>query len=125
MYSFTGKVIQGEGRGRRIGFPTANIISYDPEKIIPGDGVYAVVLNLGNGERKKGMVNIGFNPTFSHGKRSIEVHIFDFDHDIYGTDISVEFHSRIRSEMKFKSPEELAEQLKEDKDRIMRTLEKI
>jgi riboflavin kinase/FMN adenylyltransferase len=125
MYSFTGKVIQGEGRGRRIGFPTANIISYDPEKIIPGDGVYAVVLNLGNGERKKGMVNIGFNPTFSQGKRSIEVNIFDFDHDIYGTDISVEFYCRVRSEMKFQSPEELTKQLKEDKIRIMRILEKI
>lgn len=124
-YSFTGKVIQGEGRGKIIGFPTANIISHDPEKIIPGDGVYAVALILGNGDRKKGMVNIGFNPTFSHGKRSIEVNIFDFDHDIYGTDISIEFHSRIRSEMKFESSEELAKQLKEDKIRIMRVLENI
>ncbi len=124
-YSFTGKVIQGEGRGRKIGFPTANIISYDPEKIIPGDGVYAVFLNIGNGERKKGMVNIGYNPTFSQGKRSIEVNIFDFDHDIYGTDISIEFCGRIRSEIKFESPEELTEQLKEDKIRVLEMLENI
>ncbi len=123
-YSFTGKVIQGEGRGRKIGFPTANIISYDPEKIIPGDGVYAVFLNLGDGKRKKGMVNIGYNPTFSQGKRSIEVNIFDFNHDIYGTDISVEFYSRIRSEMKFGSSEELAKQLNADKIRIMKLFEK-
>jgi riboflavin kinase / FMN adenylyltransferase len=114
-YSVSGTVIRGRGRGRTLGFPTANISPLSLEKIIPADGVYAVNVTLENGTKKIGMLNIGNNPTFSDGARSIEVNIIDFDDIIYNTSITLEFHNRIRKEIKFSSPEQLINQIKQDR----------
>ncbi|MCP4131388.1 MAG: bifunctional riboflavin kinase/FAD synthetase [bacterium] len=114
-YTLSGVVSSGAKRGRTLGFPTANIVPNDPDKIIPGDGVYAVSVHFKNGDEKPGMLNIGQNPTFPDSKKTIEVNIFDFNEDIYNTLISVEFHHKIRKEVRFNSPEELIAQLEKDK----------
>ena len=117
-YPFTlhGKVINGMQVGRKLGFPTANIESSDKFKIIPGYGVYAVTAQIGN-EIHKGMLNIGSRPTFNNNadNRSIEVNIFDFETDIYGSEITLRFAGKIRDEQKFASVDDLVDQLKKDK----------
>lgn len=118
-YNFTlhGKVVEGKQVGRKLGFPTANIEASDKHKIIPGYGVYAVIVEL-NGSEYKGMLNIGTRPTFNNNadNRSIEVNIFDFDGDIYKKEITLRFARKIRDEQKFESVEMLIEQLKKDKE---------
>ncbi len=115
-YQISGKVVEGMKLGRRIGFPTANVETFDPHKLVPGDGVYAVKVNIGK-EIYSGMCNIGFRPTvnFNVDHRSIEVHIFDFDQDIYGTVVTLNFIEKIRDERKFSNIYELQEQLNKDK----------
>ena len=115
-YRLAGKVVEGMKLGRRIGFPTANIETFDRHKLVPGDGVYAVKVNIGN-EVYFGMCNIGFRPTvnFNVDHKSIEVHIFDFDRDIYGSIVSLNFIGKIRNEHKFSNIYELQEQLNKDK----------
>ena len=112
-YSLTGRVVQGEGRGKNLGFPTANILPDYEDKMIPGYGVYAVKVFMNN-SIYSGMLNIGNNPTFGLKKRSIEVNILDFVGEVYGEKITVEFIQRIRDEIKFESPEALVEQIKKD-----------
>ncbi|MFC1670096.1 bifunctional riboflavin kinase/FAD synthetase [Spirochaetota bacterium] len=124
-YSIMGKVIKGESRGRELGFPTANILPNDAEKIIPGDGVYAVTVILENGNKARGMLNIGDNPTFDLNKKNIEVNIFDFNDDIYGSLITIEFHERVRDEIKFESSRGLVQQLKKDKISIQKMLDNL
>lgn len=124
-YTLSGTVVEGKGRGRILGFPTANIHPLHQDKIIPGDGVYAVCVTLENDVKKKGMLNIGTNPTFSDTGRTIEVNIFDFDENIYNTVVTIEFHDRIRGETKFKSPEQLAEAIAIDKIKALQLLEHI
>jgi riboflavin kinase / FMN adenylyltransferase len=114
-YSLYGKVVKGDGRGAKLGFPTANIIPEDPGKIIPKDGVYAVKTVINNSIKKDGMLNIGTNPTFSNTERTIELNIFDFESDIYGEYLEIDFYNRIRDEVKFDSSELLKEQLYKDK----------
>ena len=110
-YSIRGPVVHGHHTGHAIGFPTANL---DTAKVqIPGTGVYAVRIQH-EGKTFQGAVNIGFNPTFNRDRLSVEVHIFDFDENIYGQEVEVMFVDRIRSEMAFKSAEELVEQIKKD-----------
>ncbi len=116
-YGIRGKVVRGYGRGRGIGFPTANIVPLDPEKLVPGDGVYAVSVFTG-GDEKEGMANIGFNPTYGNRDRTIEANIFDFNSDIYEEEIVIEFHEKIRDEKKFESPEALIIQIRKDMDDI-------
>lgn len=118
-YSLQGIVAEGNKIGREIGFPTANIVSGDPFKLIPAVGVYAVTVSSG-GEMFKGMLNIGFRPTLEMNAdhRTIEVNIFNFDRDIYQKEISVYFHSRVRAEQKFGSVEELRKQLVVDREHI-------
>lgn len=113
-YTLSGTIVHGVSRGKSMGFPTANIQVDNPDKVIPKDGVYAVTVALEK-NRYQGMLNIGINPTFSNTERTIEVNLFDFDQDIYGGTVAVEFHERIRDEIRFESPEELVEQLKRDK----------
>ena len=111
-YTIKGKVIGGKKIGRKIGFPTANV-DYD-SYYLPQNGVYAVKLYLGDNEYI-GMCNIGYNPTFHLiDKRSLEVHIFDFNEDIYGKDVKVEFYIKTRNEKKFASKDELMTQLSYD-----------
>lgn len=112
-YTLSGTVVKGFQNGRKIGFPTANIqINFD-QKLIPGDGSYIVKVHLNNGLCKFGMLNIGTRPTMQTG-RSIEVHLFNFDQDIYGENLKIEFFKKIREEKHFKSIELLQEQLKLD-----------
>ncbi len=117
-YSLTGKVIEGKQLGRKIGFPTANIETFDNHKLVPGDGVYAVFVQTG-GKLYKGMLNVGIRPTVNYNAdhKSIEVHIFDFESDIYNSEITLYFVSKIRDEQKFAGIAELREQLV--KDRIL------
>jgi riboflavin kinase / FMN adenylyltransferase len=113
-YAVNGKVVKGDGRGRSLGYPTANIEPLSTRKIIPRNGVYLVALRLGS-EAHYGMMNIGVRPTFTNGiQETIEVHIIDFAGDIYGRGVEVRFLSRIRDEQKFGSREELVAQLHRD-----------
>lgn len=113
-YLLRGFVIEGNRLGRTIGFPTANIFIEDQDKLIPKNGVYAVHVYL-EGERYKGMLNIGVRPTINNDKRkTIEVHIFDFDKEIYGKTVRLELHTFMRDEEKFNGLESLVEQLKKD-----------
>ena len=117
-YYIDGTVTDGHKVGRKIGFPTANIIPSCPEKLIPENGVYAVRVPISN-TVYKGMLNIGNRPTLNNGCNiSIEVHIIDFSGDIYHHPLRIEFISRIRQEIKFASMEELIEQLEKDKTTI-------
>jgi riboflavin kinase / FMN adenylyltransferase len=109
-YDVNGTVVKGFRRGTGMGFPTANIES---EKVIPHVGVYVVYVII-DGERYEGVLNIGFNPTFGNNELSIEGHLFDFQGDIYGKDVTILFVERLRDEMKFPGPQELAEQIRKD-----------
>jgi riboflavin kinase/FMN adenylyltransferase len=108
-------VVRGDGRGRQLGIPTANIRPLSPEKLIPADGVYCVSLEI-DGDRFAGMANIGLRPTFTDAiERTIEVNLFDFDRDIYDRLVTVEFRKFVRSERKFGSKEEFLAQLEQDR----------
>lgn len=124
-YSIQGKVIHGNKLGREIGFKTANLEINDKLKLIPGNGVFAVSVHI-DGEKFQGMMNIGRKPTVNseNEKVSMEVHIFNFDRDIYNKEVCVEFNNRIRDEKKFESLETLAEQLKSDKLNVISYFEK-
>lgn len=117
-YSFVlhGTVVEGQKLGRQIQFPTANIEASDPDKIIPGYGVYAVQAKVQN-KTYRGMLNIGSRPTVNRNAdhRSIEVHLFDFDSDIYGKHLELIFFRKLREEQKFESLDALKEQLARDK----------
>ncbi|HLO81870.1 MAG TPA: bifunctional riboflavin kinase/FAD synthetase, partial [Chitinophagaceae bacterium] len=115
-YPLTGTVVEGDKRGRTIGYPTANISIEDQEKLVPADGVYAVTLSIGEKENiYRGMMNIGFRPTVGGTRRSVEVHILNFSEDIYGQELHLKLHYYVRKEKKFASLEELKGQLSLDK----------
>lgn len=123
-YFFSGEVVHGNMIGREIGFPTANIIKEDHDKLIPGDGVYAVKVSIQEKkENYKGMMNIGLRPTVDGKIRVTEVNIFDFDEDIYNKKIRIECIQKIRDEEKFAGLEELKQQLKKDKISAMEMLQ--
>ena len=113
-YSLSGEIIYGAGRGRTINFPTANI-DYPKQKATPINGIYACWAYLGN-EKFMAATNIGFNPTFTPERQtpSLEAYLLDFDRNIYGQQLKVEFVARIRDELKFNSVEELIEKIHED-----------
>jgi len=112
-YSITGEVLDGKRVGRKIGFPTANLVPED-YLIMPRNGVY-ITKTLYNGELYNSLTNVGRNPTFgSGGKTSVETHILDFDQDIYKSSIEVFFLKKLRDEKKFKNADELAEQISKD-----------
>ena len=113
-YSINGKVVRGNGIGRKINFPTANIEINEPKKLLPKNGVYAVKVIL-NKKTYLGMLNIGYKPTIENKKKTIEVNIFKFSKDIYNNKISIDFIKRIRNEKKFKNLNELKKQLIIDK----------
>jgi len=119
-----GNVIGGHRIGNKLGFPTANIEIRDPYKIIPKDGVYAIKANI-EGHFLKGMLNIGYRPTFDkYGyQKSIEAHLFDFKENIYDKEIMIHFVCRIRDEQKFDNVDELVQQLKKDKKTALTILE--
>ena len=115
-YFLRGFIVEGRKIGRKLGFPTANIEASYNYKLVPADGVYAVEVQL-YGRKMKAMLSIGYNPTVNAqlAKRSVEVNIFDFDENIYGKEIEIEFRYRLRDEIKFKNAEELARQMEIDR----------
>jgi riboflavin kinase/FMN adenylyltransferase len=122
-YSVSGTIIEGRKIGRTIGFPTANIKPDFQYKLIPGNGVYAVEVRLDD-QIFPGMLSIGSNPTVNDDIRlkSIEVHILNFDKDIYGREITVVFRKRLRDEKKFENLKQLTEQMSQDKQDTLRLL---
>ena len=113
-YPISGMVVHGDGRGRHINIPTANI-NYPVEKLMPANGIYATWAWV-EGERLRGATNIGINPTFTPDKKvaSLETHLLDFDRDLYGQQVKLEFVARLREERKFQSVQELLEQINRD-----------
>lgn len=115
-----GEVVKGQGRGRELGFPTANIGT--PEgRVVPGDGIYAARA-LVDGSALPAAVSIGVRPTFDDGERVVEVHILDFGRDLYGSELAVEFVERLRDELRFDSVEELVAQMAEDVEQSRQVL---
>jgi riboflavin kinase/FMN adenylyltransferase len=120
-YSFTGTVVKGNQIGRTLGFPTANLLSHDPDKLVPANGVYAVIVEV-HGAVFKGVLSIGTRPTFDNGARSVEVNIFKFNQDIYGEECTVRFKNFIRPELKFNGVDELVVAMKKDKEKTLELL---
>ena len=117
-YAITGTIVHGEQRGRRLGFPTANIELLHGEMAVPAPGVYAVTVSI-EGSIYEGMGNIGNNPTFNDVEHArLEVNLFNCNGDLYGKTMSVQFHKYIRAEKKFSGVEELCRQIEEDKKAI-------
>lgn len=121
-YSITGSVAHGFQEGRRIGFPTANIVPESAEKLVPGNGVYATRVSVEGGEWMPAMLNIGTNPTFQRQQTTIEAHIIGFEGDIYGRKVRVEFGRKLRDEQRFESVEALQKQLETDKKEVLMVL---
>lgn len=117
-YAITGKIVHGEQRGRKLGFPTANIELLHGEMAVPAPGVYALTASI-EGRIYEGMGNIGNNPTFNDVEHvRLEVNLFNCSGDLYGKTMSVQFHKYIRAEKKFSGVEELCRQIEEDKKAI-------
>ena len=122
-YFMQGTIVSGYQVGRKIGFPTANLQVDFPNKLIPAIGVYAVRVSV-NGQSYRGMLNIGHRPTLNNGTDlSIEVHILDFEGDIYHQPMRIEFVDFLRPEAKFNSVDELTLQIQKDKEAAIKILE--
>ena len=117
-FNVLGKVIKGKSIGKSIGFPTANLDIIVNYKILPKNGVYLVKSTV---EKKElyGMMNIGFNPTFGMNKKTIEVHFFNYNNDLYNKEIKVELLKFIRDEIKFETIEKLQTQLNSDREKCV------
>ena len=123
FYEFSGEVVHGNGIGKTIGTPTANIQLNSNEKIIPLDGVYAVICQIKDANFK-GIMNIGYKPTVNKGeKRTIEIHLFDFNKDVYELELRAKVIERIRDEVKFSSLESLKSQILKDNENAKKILE--
>lgn len=118
-YFLSGKVVDGEHEGRKMGFPTANIDVTCKEKLLPAPGAYVVEVSIEGEERAlPGMMNIGTRPTFGENSLSLEVHVLDYSGNLYGKMLSVAFLQRLREEHRFVSTEELREQLMSDAQQV-------
>ena len=122
-YFLNGKVIKGDGIGSKINYPTANINIENSKKLIPGDGVYAIIIEIKK-IKYLGMLNVGYRPTVNGKDKRFEVHIFDFNSNIYNKKIKIEFIEKIRDEKKFKNLAELKNQLKKDKIQTIKIINK-
>ncbi len=112
-YTLQGKVVQGDGRGKNLGFPTANIRPYNRYKLIPQPGIYTSRLSVG--ERVYDAVTyIGYRPTFRLSQKVVEVHVLDFDGQLYGQDVNILFLNFVRGDQQFDSTKSLIEQIKQD-----------
>ncbi len=114
-YMLTGTVVKGRQLGRTIGYPTANLSIREDYKLIPENGVYVASAVI-DGQEVQGMLNIGTNPTVGGTAQTIEIHLFDFEADLYGKQVQVNLHHRLRDEVKFSSVDALKEQLAKDKE---------
>ena len=115
QYSMEGIVVEGRKVGRTIGFPTANILPSDTLKMLPADGVYITLFSV-EGQRYRAICNVGAQPTFNAGSRTVEAHILDFCGDIYGKTVTVAFLERLRDIKRFDTPQSLVNQLIADKE---------
>jgi len=122
LYGIRGTVVRGAGRGRTIGVPTINLESPDPRKLLPPDGVYAVRVRILGSKILGGMMNQGARPTFGEQARALEVHLFDFDGELYGETVDVEWVRRLRDVQAFPSREALVAQLERDRQAAQATL---
>lgn len=114
-YRVSGRVGRGEGRGRGLGIPTVNLADLSPRKLLPPDGVYAVRVEWAGG-RAGGMMNQGSRPTFTDdGRRTLEAHLFEFDGDLYGEWVRIEWVARLRDVRRFATAEQLQTQLQDDR----------
>ena len=120
-YTLRGIVVKGLQNGRKLGYPTANIQVADPNKLIPGTGIYVVKVHYRDSVYN-GMLSIGFNPTYEGKEQTVEVNILDFDKDIYGELLTLEFIDFIRHQKKFDSIEELIKAIDSDKVETERIL---
>lgn len=120
-FFLTGKVIRGDQIGRQIGYPTANILIEEHYKLIPADGIFAVTVEVEE-QTYKGMAYIGSRPTVNGVTRNIEVNIFDFDREIYGQYVRMNFLYYVRGDVKFSSLEELKLQLAKDREAVLELL---
>ena len=123
-YLLTGKIITGQGIGRKINFPTVNLHIAEDYKLIPKKGVYVVRANFNN-KSSFGIMNIGFRPTVGGKGQTIEIHLLDFNDDLYGSNMQIEVLMRLRDEKKFESIEELAAQISKDEESARNWLMKI
>jgi len=123
-YGIRGTVVRGAGRGRTIGIPTINLASPDPRKLLPPDGVYAVEVRILAPDSKilGGMMNQGPRPTFGEQARTLEIHLFDFDGELYGETVNVEWVRRLRDVQAFSSRDALVAQLERDRQAARATL---
>lgn len=118
-FTLTGDVVKGKQNGIKMGYPTANLLPSQPYKLTPGEGVYAVKITVGGAKTVlNGMCNIGRRPTFNGTDLSIETHIFDFNENLYGKRLTLEFLDKLRGELKFKDVEALKLQLQKDEKAI-------
>jgi riboflavin kinase/FMN adenylyltransferase len=113
-YTLSGRVVRGEGRGRSIGIPTINVAEFPERKLLPPDGVYAARVEWGGGQ-VGGMLNQGPKPTFGEPRRTVEVHLFGVDAELYGQWVRVEWVERLRDVRRFASVEQLQDQLRRDR----------
>jgi riboflavin kinase / FMN adenylyltransferase len=120
-YSLVGTVVRGAGHGHRLGFPTANLDVGNPDKLLPHEGIYAVRAALGH-HFADGVLHLGPRPTFAGLPPSVELHLFDFDGDLYGRRIRVEFHERIRDIARFDSADALVHAMEADCSEARRLL---
>ena len=111
-FSLQGRVVSGDKRGARLGFPTANLET-EPGQALPVGGVYACRAHI-NGQSYSAMTNIGSRPTFGGGPQLIEVYLLDYDGDLYGRELAIDIIERLRDEKKFDTPEQLQKQIAED-----------
>ena len=123
FFSLTGKVVKGDGLGKQIDYPTANLLIEEDYKIIPKDGVYYIRTTIDN-KLYNGMMNIGHRPTIGNKAKSIEVNLFNFDRDIYDKIISIDVVVKIRDEKKFSSINALKAQLAKDEEHCLRLINK-
>ena len=119
-FSLCGKVVVGDGRGKTLGFPTANL-DYSEDRLVPGNGVYATWACVGD-DRYMAATNVGVRPTFGENERIVEAFLLDFDGDLYGKDITLEFVGRLRDELRFESAEALVTQMHVDVEQARETL---
>lgn len=123
-YMLTGKVKKGKGIGRKLNYPTANIHIEESYKLIPKIGSYVVSSKI-NGTTVYGMMNIGYNPTVSGTVKSIEIHFFDFNQDLYDIELQIDILDRLRDERKFESVDALKEQLSKDKTTSLSIIQRL
>ena len=121
-YSLRGVVVRGDGRGRHLGFPTANLMVRSSDKLIPPPGIYAVRGVLRSGTYP-GALHLGPRPTFQGSPPTVELHLMDFDGDVYGEEVRVDFVEHLREVRPFSSVAALVEQMKEDVERARRVLD--